>query len=104
MARLSPTFQAPGILERPETTPDHDRGGSSGGWIVTVFNNEHNTYDEVIHILIVATACTVDEAALETWEIDNLGKSVVHYAEQRECEQVAAVIAQIGIEVRVSQE
>jgi len=69
-------------------------------WIVTVYNNDHNNHEEVIHILMVATGCDQSEAQLETWEIHNLGHSVVHHAEQRECETVAAVIAQIGIDSR----
>jgi hypothetical protein len=92
----------PAAIPRPETgAPDT---GNAFGWIVTVYNNEHNTYDEVIHILIVATGCSPEEAEIETWEIDHLGKSVVHHGQMDECEGVAAVIAQIGIDVRVSQE
>lgn len=75
-----------------------------GGWIVTVYNNETNTYDEVIMILIAATGCTIDEAAIETWEIDHLGKSVVHFGHASECEAVAAVISTIGIRVEVLEE
>ncbi len=71
---------------------------------MTVFNNDYNTYDEVIHILMVATECDFDEAEIETWEIDHLGKSVVHYGKQEECEKVAGIISQIGIEVKVSEE
>jgi ATP-dependent Clp protease adapter protein ClpS len=72
--------------------------------VVTVFNNDHNTWDEVIQILILATGCDFEEAELETWEIDHLGRSVVHHGEKEECDDAAAVIAQIGIEVRVSKE
>jgi ATP-dependent Clp protease adapter protein ClpS len=98
MARMS----APAIIERPEVTD-----GSTGhgpNWVVVVFNNPYNTYDEVITILMVATGCDFDEAYIETWEIDNLGKSVVHHGEQEECERVADVISQIGIKVKVSSE
>ncbi|MBX7135439.1 MAG: ATP-dependent Clp protease adaptor ClpS [Fimbriimonadaceae bacterium] len=93
----------PGTIERPlEETTD---GGTKGdGWIVTVFNNDHNTYDEVIFILMVATQCTADEAAMETWEIDHLGKSVVHHGGESECRRAAEVIATIGIRVEVSEE
>jgi ATP-dependent Clp protease adapter protein ClpS len=98
------TEGSPRILDRPES--EHGTASTSGssGWIVTVYNNAHNTWEEVIHILMVATSCSEEEAVLETWEVDNLGRSVVHHSDQGECEQVAAVIAQIGIEVRVSEE
>jgi ATP-dependent Clp protease adapter protein ClpS len=106
MAILTPrgaSGSVPGILDRPEADQQQSRGGKAAGWIVTVYDNDINTAQEVIHILVVATSCSVEEAAIETWEVHHLGKSVVHHSDQSECEQVAAVIAQIGIEVRVSE-
>lgn len=93
----------------PTTRPDvsegeRDHAGLEGGWIVTVFNNDYNTYDEVIHILQAATGCDVEEAYIETWEIDNLGQSVVHHSSKAECDNVAAVISTIGIQVSVSEQ
>ncbi|MBW7928090.1 MAG: ATP-dependent Clp protease adaptor ClpS [Fimbriimonadaceae bacterium] len=96
MARLTMGGALP-VLE-PTTS---DTG--FGGWIVTVFNNDVNTYQEVIEILMRATGCPFEEAYIEAWEIDHLGLSVVHHGRQEECERVAAVIATIGIEVRVSE-
>ncbi len=90
---------APEILEHEEIS----HTGHGGGWLVTVFNNDANTYDEVMHILIVATGCDEEEAFIETWEIDHLGQSVVHQASQEECEGVALVISGIGIETKVSE-
>lgn len=93
----------PSITQDPELETS-DGSSSQGEWAVTVFNNEKNTWDEVMDILMLATACTEEEAYIETWEIDKLGKSTVHYAAREECEQVAEIIAQIGIEVKVSHE
>lgn len=92
----------PGILDRPEELTQEP--GSGGGYIVTVYNNEDNSYDEVMLILMVATQCDADEAYMETWEIDNLGKSVVHRASEKECQDVADVISTIGIQVQVTEE
>jgi ATP-dependent Clp protease adapter protein ClpS len=91
---------------RTKERPDVDQINStqSESWIVIVYNNEHNTYDEVMMILMVATHCNEEEAYIETWEIDHLGKSVVHVAGQEECETVASVIRQIGIQVEVISE
>ena len=94
---------APGTTERPEVQ-DALPGGGGDSWIVTVFNNEYNTWDEVVFILMAATGCAEEEAEIETWEIDRLGKSVVHHGEQGECESAASIIARIGIRVEVSQE
>ena len=52
-----------------------------------VYDNDVNTYAEVIHILQVATACTREEAEIEAWEVDNLGKSVVHHGAKEERER-----------------
>jgi len=95
-------LSAPGILER--TLEEVQGPGTGGGYIVTVYNNEHNTYDEVMMILMVATECDADEAYMETWEIDHLGKSVVHRACEEDCQSVADVIASIGIEVAVTED
>lgn len=99
MERLS----APGVIERP-LLDDETSSGFGHRWIVTVFNNETNSYQEVIDILMRATGCDEEEAWIETWEIDHLGRSVVHHAEEEECNRVGQVISQIGIHVEVSQE
>ncbi len=93
----------PGTIERPDVE-NTDRSLKGDGWIVTVFNNETNTYDEVVMILMIATHCTEEEAAIETWEIDRLGKSVVHCGGEKECRTASEIIATIGISVEVSQE
>lgn len=92
----------PGTIESPEIHVSHT--GSGDNWIVTVYNNEYNTWDEVVNILMAATGCSEDEADMETWEVDNLGKSVVHHGAQDECEAAAGIIAEIGIRVEVSEE
>ena len=91
------TIEAPDLLESSGTQPGR-------GWIVIVFNNEKNTYDEVIEILLRATGCDIQEAYIETWEIDHLGQSVVHQADRPECDRAAKVIATIGIRVEVQRD
>ena len=93
---------SPRIIEAPEIR--ETSGGRGDHWIVTVYNNEYNTWDEVVGILMAATGCSEDEADMETWEVDNLGKSVVHHGAQNECQIVAEIISQIGIRVEVSEE
>jgi ATP-dependent Clp protease adaptor protein ClpS len=93
----------PGVVEETEVR-ETDATERTDGWIVTVYDNEHNTYQEVIAILMIATQCSADEAFIETWEVDHLGKSVVHSGSQDVCSSVAKVIATIGIRVEVSQE
>jgi ATP-dependent Clp protease adapter protein ClpS len=94
----------PGTIDRPESEVLDSSGKGDRGWLVTVYDNDFNTVDEVEHILIVATGCNAEEAQIETWEVHHLGRSVVHISDEQECQQVAAVITQIGIEVRVTKD
>jgi ATP-dependent Clp protease adaptor protein ClpS len=91
-------MSTPAIFETEEIAELKDRS-----WMVTVYDNPTNTYEEVIGILILATHCDLEEAHIETWEIDHLGKSVVHLAGREECETVSEVISQIGIKVEVTE-
>jgi ATP-dependent Clp protease adapter protein ClpS len=91
------------VIEDPEVSDSNTRGGR-GDWLVTVFNNDYNTYEQVMNILVIATECSMDEAFMETWEVDHLGKSVVHQGSEKECLRVASIIATIGIRVDVSKD
>jgi ATP-dependent Clp protease adapter protein ClpS len=89
-------------ITRPR--PDLGDAGAveeTGEFIVIVFNNDTNTYDEVISILQKATGCSLEEAEMETWEIDHTGRAVVHHGDRTECERAASIIATIGIKVAV---
>jgi len=88
----------------PQSRPEETDGATSGHWTVTVFDNDYNTWDEVMSILIIATRCTPREADMETWEVHNLGRSVVHHGRETECRVIADVIATIGIRVEVAEE
>ncbi len=93
----------PVTIERPEVE-EIDRASGGDQWIVTVFDNDYNTIDQVCLILMKATRCSQREAEIETWEVHTLGKSVVHHGQEEECTRVASVIAEIGIRVEVSAE
>lgn len=100
----NPRCSSPATIEAPVETPLNDElglGRADGGWLVVVYDNDQNTYQEVMAVLMIATHCTAEEAYIEAWEIDHLGKSVVHQACEDECLEVAAIVAQIGIKVEV---
>jgi ATP-dependent Clp protease adapter protein ClpS len=82
----------------------NDTGTSRGRWMVTIFNNQYNTWDEVIDALMRATMCSKDEAVIETWEAHTYGKAPVHFSNQRDCVEVAQVISQIGVKTEVRPE
>ena len=96
------------IVNATVALPDQDEridervGGS--GHIVIVYDNDKNTWDEVVMVLQKATSCTQEEAEIETWEVDNLGKSVVHHGGKEECHRAAGIIRTIGIRVEVVEE
>lgn len=87
---------APAVL--PEQVEQAEEGADRD-WQVVVYNNEINTYIEVISILMIATACDAEEAYIEAWEIDHYGQCSVHRASQCECERAAEIISTIGIRV-----
>lgn len=93
-------MSAPGVLDRPDV--GETKGGH--GWVVTVYDNDVNTVEQVMRVLIRATGCDEEEAAIETWEIHNLGRSTVHHGGQEECERAAGIIRRIGIQVTVTEE
>ncbi len=85
--------------------PEVKNPGTGGGrWMVVMFNNDHNSMDEVIEVLMIATGCDVQEAYIEMWEAHNFGKASVHFAGHEECAQVAEIIAQIGVKTEVTKE
>jgi len=86
-------------IERPEIE-SHTRADRE--YIVTVFNNEVNTFDEVIYILMLATQCSVEEAQIETWEIHHMGETCVHISSKEECERAATIIGSIGVRAVVT--
>jgi ATP-dependent Clp protease adapter protein ClpS len=76
----------------------------SGRWMVLIYNNESNSMDEVVDILMRATGCDAEEAFIEMWEAHTYGKASVHFAAKQECDDVAAVIATVGIKTEVTRE
>lgn len=92
---------SPGTIQLPEI--EDGSGTGHGGWIVTVYDNDKNTWEEVMTILMIATECSPEEAYNETWEVHHLGASVVHFGSEKECQRVARVIATIGIKVCASE-
>lgn len=77
---------------------------STDRWMITIYNNDHNTFDDVIYILIKATDCSAEEAYIETWETHHYGKANVHFGGESECARAAKIISAIGIQTKVCKE
>ncbi len=102
-AALPARCAKPGGIELPAGY-EETRESPGEGWMVTVYDNDENTYEEVITVLMIATACSQQEAYIEAWEVDHFGKCVVHRAGREECQDAAEVIATIGIRVEATPE
>jgi ATP-dependent Clp protease adaptor protein ClpS len=76
----------------------------AGRWMVVIFNNETNSMEEVVEILMAATGCSAEEAEIEMWEAHTFGKASVHFASRVECEEAASIIGSIGVKTEVSRE
>jgi len=70
-------------------------------WMVVIFNNDSNTFEEVISVLMLATGCDIQEAYIETWETHTYGKTAVHFGAREECQEAAEIIARIGVKTEV---
>lgn len=88
-------------LLQPELS---DAGTTRGRWMVVIYNNETNSFDEVILALMQATGCDVEEASIEAWEAHHYGKAPVHFAGKSECDETAAMISRIGVKTEVCPE
>jgi len=86
-----------GAAPRDEGSPE-----SSELFEVRIIDNDHNTYEEVIQITMIALAIDRHEAFAVAWEVDHRGHCVVAYAPRLEADEIADVIRIIGIEVQVN--
>lgn len=88
------------ILQPEVTGP----GIGSGRWMVVIFNNETNSMDEVIEVLVMATGCDIQEAYIEMWEAHTYGKAPVHFSSREDCDRAAEIISLIGVKTEVTLE
>lgn len=78
--------------------------GYRGGFVTVIFNNDTNTFEEVIEAITLATGCTLEEAYIETWEAHTYGKASIHFATQTACCAVASIVSNIGVKTEVRPE
>lgn len=72
-------------------------------WQIIIHNNNHNSFDEVIEVLVKATECTVEKAAYYAHTVHTCGSCVVYQKDREQCELRAKVIEEIGLETTVQQ-
>jgi ATP-dependent Clp protease adapter protein ClpS len=81
-----------------------DTGTGSGRWMVVLYNNDYNTFEQVIEILMRSTGCGLEEAAIEAWEAHTFGRASVHFSTKTECEIVGVMISSVGLKTEISRE
>lgn len=92
---MAQTIQAPEIS---------DGKTGRGRWMTVIFDNDDNSMDEVVEVLMRATRCDEEEAAIEMWEAHTYGKAPVHFASREECLAAAGIIETIGVRTEVAPE
>lgn len=73
----------------------------SDEYCIIVYNNDTNTFVDVIMILCVALQIDQQRAELHAWDIHLLGSSRVYYGSSTDCESRASIINKIGIRTEV---
>lgn len=68
---------------------------------VIIVDNDENTYEQVIRVVMEALGCSQAHAYAVAWEVDHTGAAVCATVEHVEAQRIAGVIRKIGIEVRV---
>lgn len=84
--------------------PQVTDGSTAGSWMVVIYNNDTTSVHAVIAALIRATGCDLQEATTEVWEAEHFGKASVHFGDQPTCQDIAAIIASIGVKTTVEPE
>jgi len=70
-------------------------------WITVLWNCECHTFEQVANQLVKAITCSYDEGMAIAWRVHTEGKAVVRVGPRPECERVARVLAEIGLQVTV---
>lgn len=92
--RFAPIRRSP---EQPEDSSDSERM-----YEVRIMDNDHNTYEEVIQISMLALAIPFEEAYAVAWEVDHRGSCAVAIGPKSDADNIADIIRTIGIEVQVN--
>ena len=98
MTRLGSPVEAPEAqeIDRAETA-------LAPPWMTILHNCDCHTFEEVVHQLMKAIACSQERGWELAWEVHNSGKAVVKVGPEAECVRVGNVLAAIGLVVTVIQ-
>ncbi len=86
----------------PGRSGEDESGDAEALYEVRIIDNDHNTYQEVMQITMLALGVQQEQAYAIAWEVDHLGSCVVAHEPKEEAEEMAGLIRTIGIEVQVN--
>ncbi len=91
----------------PAPTPDLDEVAQTDTavgppWMTVLHNCDCHTFEEVVHQLMKAIACSEAEGWEIAWQVHNTGKAVVKVGPEAECVKVGNILAEIGLIVTVA--
>jgi ATP-dependent Clp protease adapter protein ClpS len=72
-------------------------------WITLLWNCDCHTFDQVASQCVKAIGCSYDEGMAIAWRVHNEGKAAVRVGPRPECERVARILAEIGLQVTVTE-
>lgn len=75
-----------------------------GEFCVIIYNDDHNSFDHVIRVLMAATECDQKEAETEASEAHAFGKAVCHYSNEEQCNRICGLILSAGIQASVEKD
>ena len=81
---------------------DKDSADDEDLYEVRIIDNDHNTYQEVIDVSMLALGIDEEQAFAVAWEVDHLGSCAVAHGPYEAAQTVADLIRTIGIEVQVN--
>jgi ATP-dependent Clp protease adapter protein ClpS len=92
------------VPTQTQTMPEYHLGtGRDQVWMVTLFNDDHHTFDEVVAQVQQATGCSAGEAFHITYTAHTQGQAVAYVGSKPECEQVAGILREIDLHVELEE-
>ena len=93
-----------GAVEAPEAQEiDRAETALAPPWMTILHNCDCHTFEEVVHQLMKAIACSEERGWELAHQVHNSGKAVVKVGPEAECVRVGNILASIGLVVTVIQ-
>jgi ATP-dependent Clp protease adapter protein ClpS len=72
-------------------------------WITLLWNCDCHTFEQVAAQCVKAIACSYDDGMAIACRVHTEGKAAVRVGPRPECERVARILAEIGLQVSVGE-